>query len=154
MTENFLSLNLLSSLTMMSDFFSAPTPSEKLTDYLPSSIHELEEMGADLCSRDSQIDSRNAAEFFYTPSLSPRTTTEIDDVLPVFIVPAFCQTQLKPLISKLMYPCYVAHVHPEASSTKQVASHLLEVMSTPVKIIQNSGNSPRFPETRIIFEFH
>ncbi|XP_072160559.1 fatty acid synthase [Bemisia tabaci] len=107
---------------------SAPGACEKLTDYLPSSIHELEEMGADLCLRDSQIDIRNSAEFLYTPSLSPRTATEIDDVLPVFIVPAFCQTQLKPLISKLIYPCYVAHVHPEAGSTEQVASHLLESM--------------------------
>ncbi|CAH0778224.1 unnamed protein product [Bemisia tabaci] len=99
-------------------------PADKITDYLPSSIEELDMIGQCLSAKDTVSSSEECAKFFPVPS---RAISEISrtDTRPVFLIPAFCETQLRPLISRLMYPCFVAHVHHKAPSINQVVLNLL-----------------------------
>ncbi|CAH0395941.1 unnamed protein product [Bemisia tabaci] len=102
---------------------------ESMTDYLPSSLQELEEIGESLSHWDSRLSSQIPATFIQTTSLATNMPYKHGDVLPVFIIPAFCETQLRPLLSKFMYPCYSAHTRPEANSPQQIAEHLFSSMT-------------------------
>ncbi|XP_072160808.1 fatty acid synthase [Bemisia tabaci] len=100
---------------------------ESILDYLPSSLQELEEMGESLCHSDSRLSPQIPAAFIQTSSLAAKLSGKHIEALPVFIIPAFCETQLRPLLSRFMYSCYVAHIHPQANSAQQIAEHLFAV---------------------------
>ena len=115
--------------------FSDTDAEELITHYLPSSLQELEALGESLCLKDLECDNKTSAEFIYTPSLAPVTSLDVEDVFPIFIIPALCETELRPLTSRLIYPCYVAHVKPNGSSIEHIASDLLEVSVSLIFLI-------------------
>ncbi|XP_072160812.1 fatty acid synthase [Bemisia tabaci] len=100
---------------------------QKLTDYLPSSVENLEEMGRLLAYNDATCDTQTLAKFVLTTTKAPFDKL-YKEIRPVFVIPAFCETQIRPLISKLMYPCFVAHIKPDVPTVNQVALHLLKSM--------------------------
>nr|XP_018896751.1 PREDICTED: uncharacterized protein LOC109030309 [Bemisia tabaci] len=103
------------------------THSDKFTDYLPCSLNELNNIGKLLSAKDYESESGVYGKFFPTASLAPQKQLH-RDVRPIFIIPAFCETQLRPLMAKLMYRCFVAHVCLNVPSLNQLASHLLKSM--------------------------
>lgn len=108
---------------------------QKLTDYLPSSLENLEEMGRLLTYNDSTCDTQTLAKFVLTTTKAPFDKL-YKEIRPVFVIPAFCETQIRPLISKLMYPCFVAHIKPDVPTVNQVALHLLKVITRILMRIQ------------------
>ncbi|CAH0395943.1 unnamed protein product [Bemisia tabaci] len=109
---------------------------EPMADYLPSSLRELEDMGHLLCQRDFKLGTQTSAKFMQTTSLAAdMSDLKHSESLPVFFVPAFCETQLRPLISKCIYPCYVAHICPDIMSVENIADQLFE----SIKKIQSEG---------------
>lgn len=108
--------------------FTAVNVKEPLSDYLPSSLRELEDMGHLLSQKDFELGSQTSATFIRTASLAAdMSDLKHSEALPVFFIPAFCETQLRPLISKLIYPCYVAHMRPDVMSAWNIADQLFEV---------------------------
>nr|XP_018903541.1 PREDICTED: fatty acid synthase-like [Bemisia tabaci] len=109
---------------------------ESITNFLPSSVRDMEEMGRVLASRDATCNAQTVAKFIPTTTRAPLLSSKLHaDIQPLFIIPAFCETELRPLISKLMYPCFVAQINPDAKSVNQIASSLLKSMTE----IQKSG---------------
>nr|XP_018896772.1 PREDICTED: uncharacterized protein LOC109030329 [Bemisia tabaci] len=102
---------------------------ESIEDFLPSSLQQLEDMGRLLCLKDAKLSPHTSAIFMQTTSLAAdMSDIQHGDALPVFFIPAFCETQLRPLLTRLMYPCFVAHVYPDGMSAEQVAAQLFESM--------------------------
>ncbi|XP_072154588.1 uncharacterized protein [Bemisia tabaci] len=87
---------------------------------------EIEEIGRFLTAGDIECDSQSCAKFISIPSSAGRALRA--DTRPVFIIPAFCGSHMQFLISRLMYPCFIAHTRLVAKSINQVASDLLRSM--------------------------
>nr|XP_018896886.1 PREDICTED: fatty acid synthase-like [Bemisia tabaci] len=105
---------------------SGSNDTNQIKDFLPSSMAEIEEIGRFLTAGDIKCDSQSCAKFISIPSSAGRALRA--DTRPVFIISAFCGSHMQFLVSRLMYPCFIAHTRLVAKSIDQVASDLLRSM--------------------------